>query len=245
MGCEFAIEPRRFLNSFFADDTLVFGRATRPELRRVKEILECYEAASGQAINLNNSDIMFSGGISLERGLELAAELGVRRVDQHMIYLGIPTHVGRSRSAVFRVLLNRVMKKLKDWKSRTLSSTGKLTLVRSVVQSIPSYLMTCFKILENVIQKIESEIARFLWGQKGVEKRVHWLRREVLCMPKSEGGLGLRDLEVFNTALLAKQGWRLLQDESTLLARVLKARYFPRGSFLTATSGYASSYTWC
>lgn len=47
-----------------------------------------------------------------------------------------------------------------------------------------------------------------------------------------------------NKALLAKQGWRLLQNGESLLARVLRARYFPRGDFLSASIGYNSSYTW-
>ncbi|EEF45105.1 conserved hypothetical protein [Ricinus communis] len=44
--------------------------------------------------------------------------------------------------------------------------------------------------------------------------------------------------------MLAKQSWRLLHDDSSLLARVLKARYFPRASLLQATIGYNPSYSW-
>lgn len=51
----------------------------------------------------------------------LAEVLGVRRVYQHAIYVGLPTKVGQSRNDVFHVLLDRVTKKLKDWKSKTLS----------------------------------------------------------------------------------------------------------------------------
>lgn len=51
--------------------------------------------------------------------MDLTRELGVRRVDHHDIYLGIPGKVGRSRSVVFRELVNRVTKKIKDLKSLT------------------------------------------------------------------------------------------------------------------------------
>lgn len=56
--------------------------------------------------------------------------------------------------------------------------------------------------------------------------------------------MGLRDLGVFNLSLLAKQGWRLVQDSESLLARTLRTRYFPRNDFLSANVGYQSSYTW-
>ncbi|KAL8549530.1 hypothetical protein ACS0TY_008385 [Phlomoides rotata] len=229
---------------FFADDTLLFGRASASDIDYVKQTLDTYARALGQVINLDKWEIVFSGGIPLHWVEVLAERLGVRRVDEHAVYLGIPTNFGRSRCAIFRSLVDRVTKKVKDWKSKILSQAGKLTIVKSVVQAIPTYLMPCFIIPKTIIEQIEFVIARFLWGQKKDERRVHWLKWDVLCRDTEDGGLGLRRLGDFNLALLAKQGWRLMTDESSLLAQTLKAWYYPSTSFLNARVGYNPSFTW-
>ena len=65
-----------------------------------------------------------------------------------------------------------------------------------------------------------------------------------MSKPKFMGGLGFRDMELFNLALLAQQVWRLLNDRDLLSARVLKAKYFPKGDLLEASLGPAPSQVW-
>ena len=59
-----------------------------------------------------------------------------------------------------------------------------------------------------------------------------------------KGGIGFRDLRFLNLAMLAKQGWRLLHDRSSLLFQCFKARYFPRCNFLEAVESLNCSYAW-
>jgi hypothetical protein len=61
---------------------------------------------------------------------------------------------------------------------------------------------------------------------------------------KSVGGMGFRDLVLFNKAMLAKQGWRILQNPSSLMTTIIKAKYFPHGDFLNASLGNKPSFAW-
>ncbi|KAK6131598.1 hypothetical protein DH2020_034612 [Rehmannia glutinosa] len=223
---------------FFADDSIIFGRANIQEIPEMKRIIATYGAASGQVVNFDKSEISFSGGVSDTNAQTLAAVLGVHRVDKHHIYLGILASAGRSKKVLFQSLVDRIRKKLKNWKASTLSVAGKLTLIKSVAQAIPMYIMSCFQIPADTCHQIDKLIANFWWGQEGDERKIHWLQWKKMCKPKENGGLGFREISAFNKAMLAKQGWRLLQEDGSLLARTLKARYYPNGDLLTASIGH-------
>jgi hypothetical protein len=62
--------------------------------------------------------------------------------------------------------------------------------------------------------------------------------------PKSKGGMGFRDLKCFNKALLAKQRWRIIQNPDSLAGKIIKAKYFPRGSFLESGLGNKPFFAW-
>jgi hypothetical protein len=59
---------------------------------------------------------------------------------------------------------------------------------------------------------------------------------------KTQGGLGFRDLVYFNKAFLAKQGWRLLKNPTSLAAQIIGAKYYPNSTVLEAIMGKRPSF---
>jgi len=74
-------------------------------------------------------------------------------------------------------------------------------------------------------------------------KLTGWLGKKMI-QPKFMGGLGFRDIELFNLALLARQAWRILQKPLTMTARLLKAVYYQACDFLQAPLGSRPSQVW-
>ena len=116
-------------------------------------------------------------------------------------------------------------------------------LLKVVVQAIPTFAMSCFKLPSGLLNDIEMMIRKFWWRQRGDQRKIHWKNWETLCKPKALGGMGFKDLENFNEAKLAKQVWRLLVDRSSLFYRVFSAKYFPSGSIFDAKVALGS-YAW-
>lgn len=61
---------------------------------------------------------------------------------------------------------------------------------------------------------------------------------------KERGGLGFRDFDNFNTTIMAKQIWRILNQPSSLMARIMKEKYFKTAELLKAKLGHCPSYIW-
>lgn len=134
------------------------------------------------------------------------------------------------RVADFQDIIDRVQNKLQGWKANLLSQVGRTTLISSVLQALPLYSFSCFRIPEFVCNKLDEIVRSFQWGHNVGDRKLHLLNQDKICQPREGEGLGVKKFKFLNQAMVAKQFWRIQHSPNSLLAKTYMAKYFPRTS---------------
>lgn len=220
----------RLYHIFFSHTKVIFSFMLwrEAEACTIIRILQRYEMVAGQVVNYNKSTVIFSPNTGRAERTKVCESLWVQETNRSGKYLGMPMFVGRNKNDVFGFLVDRVGQRLQGWNNTLFSKAGKLVLLKTVAQVIASFWMSLFLLLGSVCNIIAKQMNVFWWGQGSNDRGIRWMAWERLCVSKCGGGLGVRNLRNFNTAMLAKQGWRILTEENPLVSKILEARYFPK-----------------
>jgi len=165
-------------------------------------------------------------------------------------YFGMPSDIGVLVSGAFKYLKDRVWEGVQEWMEQSLSGGGMEILIKVVAQVTPTYSMSRFKLPRGLCEHVNSVLRNFWRGSKEGKRKTCWVAWEGMTKPKLCGGLGFRDIELYDLAPLARQAWRILHVPDSLSACVLSAVYYPQGGFLGSGSGSTSvanlegNYTW-
>uniref|UniRef100_A0A8R7VD05 Reverse transcriptase zinc-binding domain-containing protein n=1 Tax=Triticum urartu TaxID=4572 RepID=A0A8R7VD05_TRIUA len=144
----------------------------------------------------------------------------------------------------FQPIMERFMKRCSNRNGRHMSFAAKEVYVKSIVQALPTFTMGVFKMSVGFCEKYERLIREFWWGEEEGQRKVHWMSWDKMTKPKRGGGIGFRDMHLFNQALLARQGWRLIQNPDSLCARVLKSKYYLNGELMDTVFAADASQSW-
>ncbi|XP_073023571.1 uncharacterized protein [Primulina eburnea] len=208
----------------YADDVIIFASGGTRGMQRLVDFLHHYENCSGQRVNAAKSSLIFPPRCSGRLRSRLLRITGFAEGHLPLKYLGVPLYRGNRTCSLFEPLLQSVRRKLEGWEIRTLSPGSRMTLIRSVLLSMPIYLFQVVQPPLAVMEKLERAFNAFLWGSRPLERKWHWARWSRACLPVVEGGLGFRRLKDLVECFSIKLWFRFRQG-SSLWARFLFRKY--------------------
>ena len=125
-----------------------------------------------------------------------------------------------------------------------LNTVGRVCLAKSVMASIPSYIMQVFWLPRSLIGRMNQLMRSFIWSKGRRARGWHLVNFPTITLSKDHGGLGIRNMKLANTALLGKTIWSLLHHSNKLWVQVLKHKYFGSNSILQIQPSANASPIW-
>ncbi|KAJ9535293.1 hypothetical protein OSB04_un001605 [Centaurea solstitialis] len=227
----------------FADDLLMFCYGDASSVRVLRDALFEFGGVSGLKPSLEKSTCFLGNvnGLNRQEILEiLPFKLGTLPVR----YLGVPLISTKLFHRDCLVLIDKVKRRVQDWKNKWLSFAGRLQLINSVLASISVYWASLFLLPVSVIKEVEKLLRSFLWnGGEAVngKAKVAW---KVVCLPRDKGGLGVRDLRKWNKILLTKQVWKIVGNHENLWVKWVHEYRLKGRCFWDVGSVFDASWFW-
>ncbi|KAF7820656.1 ribonuclease H [Senna tora] len=243
-GVKIAIAAPAINHLLYADDVLMFFKANKKTCEAVQSLLHQFGTMTGLWMNNQQSEIRFIPNISHQGGHILSKIIHYRHVDHLSKYLGgfIDGQNTARRNA--SLILDNIQHKLSGWKAKLLSQAARTILIKAVVSAIPIYHLQHTWITQSEANKCDATMRKFFWGQwedANSPMMISWQR---LCKKKKDGGLGFRKMAKLNEALLAKQGWRILTTEHSLVHQIFMGKHSASVQHYTLTPKSSASPLW-
>ncbi|XP_025702498.1 uncharacterized protein [Arachis hypogaea] len=147
--------------------------------------------------------------------------LGCKEATLPVKYLGISLEANPKLVKTWKPIIYKVEEKLNLWKAKMINKTGKLVLIKSVLNSLPVYYLNLYKMSRAVADKLISLPRRFLWSNEDGRDGVPLVRWDIVQAPKRFGGLGVGNAVLRNAALLFKWWWRFSKKDCPLWKKIV------------------------
>jgi len=122
-------------------------------------------------------------------------------------------------------IIEKIEKKLANWKAQYISLGGRHPVINSILDSLPTYVMSLFPIPAKVEERLDKLRRDFLWLGNKEGKGRHLVKWQVVQLHKQSCGLGIRNLKIQNTCLLSKWLWRFTKETHALWREVIVNKY--------------------
>lgn len=148
-----------------------------------------------------------------------------------MRYLGLPLITGGLIKDYCSPIISKIHSRLAGWKARVPSFGRGIQLIKSILLSFDSFWCHCFPIPKGCINEIQKVIRTFLCNSWDNPHAMHAFFWDIICKPKSMGGLNIYPFGDYNTAALMKSCWKLIFGSKSIWIDWIKAKYIQDRSF--------------
>ena len=228
----------------FADDVLLFTKASASQVRLVSKTLQVFCRSSGLKVNVYKSRAMCSALVSRQRRDLFTSISSIRFASDLGKYLGFPLLSTKPKRRDLAFIIDKLNLRLASWKGKLLNKAGRLTLAKSVLASIPVYCMQSLWIPSTICEDIDRVTRRFIWSKRNFEKGLHLVHWDLVTKSKAVGGLAIRKAREVNISLLGKLLWALFHEPYKLWVQVLANKYLQDGSIFDVGCSSNSSHVW-
>jgi len=133
-----------------------------------------------------------------------------------MKYLGVPITASRLTKIKCRGLADEILAKVHLWATKSLSFAGRARLISSVVFGMFNYWASIFLLPDEVLGSITKICGNYLWGDTEDSRKIPHISWQHTCLPKAQGGLGLKDFKMWNKPTIAKLVWEIPMKKDVL-----------------------------
>ncbi|WVZ96321.1 hypothetical protein U9M48_041976 [Paspalum notatum var. saurae] len=226
----------------YADDTVLFLDHDLEQAKKMKMILCMFEELSCLKINFHKSEI-FCFGQAKECESLYSNLFGCKVGEYPFRYLVLPMHFRKLNNKEWKLIEDRIEKKLSNWKGKMLSYGGILVLLNSVISSLPMFMISFFEVLRGILKKIDYFGSRFFWQNDSHKKKYRLIKWPLVCLPKDLGGLGVQNLEIQNKCLLSKCLFKLCNEEG-MWQELIKNKYLKGKPLVQVERKLGDSHFW-
>ncbi|XP_071738932.1 uncharacterized protein [Rutidosis leptorrhynchoides] len=138
MGVEIGSEKIPISHLQYADDTIFFGEWSVTNLQNLFKLLKCFEHTSGLKVNYHKSNL-FSIGVEKNEVKNMSSMFGCNSGTIPFIYLSLQVGGRMNKLESWNPVIDKFTKRLSNWKARSVWYGGRLTLVKSVLNSLPLF----------------------------------------------------------------------------------------------------------
>ncbi|GKC66650.1 hypothetical protein Tco_1099248 [Tanacetum coccineum] len=227
----------------YEDDVIFFGEWSWVNAHNLLCVLRCFYLIFGLKISVHKSNVL-GVCVSDEEFFDMANIIGFGAAKFPLKYLEVLVRCGMVKCSNWNAIIHKFTSKLSLWKARLLSVGVRLTLIKSVLENLPTYYMLIYMMSVLVQKKLEPLRNKLFIGGDQDDKKMTWVRWKNCLASKKLGGRSIGSIFGLNIGLILKCIWRLLCQPSNSWARVIKNSYGLHGG-INNDFAYNSNQSTC